>query len=188
MRKVILFAHTSLDGFMAGPNGELDWIAYDSDLAKFADKVVAAVGSPLYGRTTYHMMENYWPTVLNNPDSSDREITHAKWVQEIPKVVFSTSLDKATWNNTTLIKNNVAEEVKRLKELPGKDLVIFGSPRLSHSFMEMDLIDGYVLTVSPVLLGEGTPLFKNVKAKQSLKLVKSEVMPSGALALEYEKS
>ncbi|HXV43696.1 MAG TPA: dihydrofolate reductase family protein [Anaerolineae bacterium] len=186
MRKVVLFMHISLDGFAAGPNGELDWISYDEELEKYAEGVVSTVGAPLYGRVTYQMMESYWPTVLTNPSSTKHEIDHANWVENIPKVVFSKTLEKVEWNNTRLIKDNIAEEVLKLKQQPGKDLVIFGSPGLTHTFMELDLIDEYRLTVNPVILGQGMPVFKDFKDPSDLKLLNAKTFDSGVVALHYE--
>jgi len=186
MRKVVLFMHVSLDGFVAGPNGELDWISYDKELEEKAEEIVRNVGSPMYGRTTYQMMESYWPTVLKKPAASKHELEHAQWVENIPKIVFSTTLHKADWNNTRLIKDRIPEELSKLKQQPGKDLVIFGSPGLSHHLMSLDLIDAYQLTINPVLLGSGIPLFKNIKNKTALKLAQSEKLNSGVLVNYYE--
>ncbi len=186
MRKVVLFMHISLDGFAAGPNGELDWISYDQELEQYAEEVVKTVGAPLYGRVTYQMMESYWPTVLTNPDSTKHDMAHAQWVENIPKIVFSKSLVRVEWHNTTLIKDNIAAEVSKLKEQPGKDLVIFGSPGLTHTFMALNLIDEYRLTVNPVILGQGMPVFKDFKNRSDLKLLSSKTFDSGVLALHYE--
>jgi dihydrofolate reductase len=186
MRKVVLFMHISLDGFAAGPNGELDWISYDQELEKYAEGVVSTVGAPLYGRITYQMMQSYWPTVLTNPSATQHEIDHANWIENIPKVVFSKTLEKVEWNNTRLIKDNIAEEVLKLKQQPGKDLVIFGSPGLTHTFMQLGLIDEYRLTVNPVVLGKGIPLFKDLKDQTQLKLLNTKTFNSGVVALHYE--
>lgn len=185
MRKVVLFMHISLDGFAAGPNGELDWISYDEELEKYAEEIVSTVGAALYGRVTYHMME-YWRTVPSNPSATKHELEHAQWIENIPKIVFSKSLDKVEWNNTRLIKDNIAEEISKLKQQPGKDLVIFGSPGLTQTFMQLDLIDAYQLTVNPVILGSGIPLFNNKKDKIKLKLLESRTLSSGVLGLHYE--
>src|ERR1700752_722404 len=126
MRNVVLFMHVSLDGFAAGPNGELDWISYDEELEKYAEGIVSTVGVALYGRVTYWMMESYWPSVPANPASTEHDIDHAHWIENIPKIVFSKTLEKVEWNNTRLIKDNIAEEIQKLKQQPGKDLVIFG--------------------------------------------------------------
>jgi dihydrofolate reductase len=187
MRKLVLFMHISLDGFAAAENGALDWISYDSDLQHYADGIVATVGSPVYGRVTYEMMAGYWPTVLNDPNESKRNRQHAQWVDGATKIVFSRSMEKATWNNTIVIQDNITEEINKLKQQPGKDLVIFGSPRLAHSLMALDLIDEYQLTLNPVLLGTGTPAFQDIKNKTNLKLVKATPLNNGVVGLHYVK-
>ncbi|KAA0992144.1 dihydrofolate reductase family protein [Dyadobacter aurulentus] len=186
MRKVVLFAHISLDGFAGDLNGGLDFLSYDQELQQYADELVKTVGAPLYGKTTYQLMEGYWPTLLDKPNVSKHSLDHARWVQDIPKVVFSTTLDEATWNNTTLIKDNVVEAVRKLKEEPGKDLAIFGSPGLSKSFLKLGLIDECKLTLHPVILGNGISLFDNDIAKTSLKLLESKTLQSGVVTLHYE--
>jgi dihydrofolate reductase len=186
MRKVILFMHVSLDGFIAGPNGELDWIFYDKEMENHAKQVMGKVDTAIYGRVTYQMMESFWPTVPSNPDSSQHELEHADWVEHVSKIVISKSLDKAEWNNTTLIKNNITDEISKLKQLPGKDMMIFGSPRLSHYFMQLGLIDEFQLTLNPIVLGSGTPLFKDINESFKLKLLSSKPFDSGVIALHYQ--
>lgn len=186
MRKVVLFMHISLDGFAAGPNGELDWISYDEELEKYAEDIVSTVGSPLYGRVTYQMMKSYWPTVLNDPSATKHDMDHARWLEDVEKIVFSKTLEKTEWNNTRVIKDNIAEEASKLKQQPGKDLVIFGSPGLARNFLQLGLIDEYRLTVNPVILGSGKPLFKDVEDTISLKIVKTQSFNSGVVALHYE--
>jgi dihydrofolate reductase len=187
MRKLVLFMHISLDGFAAAANGGLDWISYDSELQQYADGIVATVGSPVYGRVTYELMAGYWPTVLNNPDANEHSKAHAQWVDKATKIVFSKTMKKAEWNNTIVINDNIAEEINKLKQQPGKDLVIFGSPGLAHSFMELDLIDEYQLTLNPVLLGSGIPAYQNIKNKTSLKLVKTTPLKNGVVGLHYAR-
>ncbi len=185
MRNLVAFMHMSLDGFAGGPNGELDWIAYDEELEKYAEGIVDSVGTALYGRVTYHMME-YWRSVPDNPDSSEHERNHAAWIEAIPKVVVSTTLDGVDWNNTTLISDNLVAAIEALKQQPGKDIVIFGSPSLTQALAQLGLVDEYQLTVSPVLLGQGTQFFAPLAAKQSLQLLSSKVLASGALGLHYK--
>jgi dihydrofolate reductase len=185
MKKVVLFMHLSLDGFAAGPNGELDFLSYDEELAQYADELVKTVGSPVYGRTTYQLMESYWPTVLTKPNAGKHALEHAQWVENVSKIVFSKTLNEVTWNNTRLIKDNIAEEVKKLKQQPGKDLVIFGSPGLATTFMDLGLIDEYKLTVHPVILGSGISVFKNNTTKSSLKLLDTKTLKSGVVTLHY---
>src|SRR3954469_13597226 len=128
MRKVISFMHVSLDGFVSGPAGEMDWITMDEEIFKDAIDLEATTDTALYGRTTYQMMEGYWPTVLANPNSTTLELCHAVWVENIHKIVFSTTLKEVSWNNTRLIKENIAEKILKLKQRQGKSMIIFGSP------------------------------------------------------------
>lgn len=187
MRKLVLFAHMSLDGFAGDKNGGLGFLSYDGELQQFADELVKTVGAPVYGKNTYHLMEGYWPTVLNDPNANGHALAHAKWVQEIPKIVFSTTLPSADWNNTTLIKGNVEEEVNKLKQQPGKDLVIFGSPGLAKSLTKLGLIDEYKLTLHPVILGEGISLFESDAPMNNLVLQESKTLGSGVVTLHYTK-
>ncbi len=184
MRKLVLFAHISLDGFAGDIHGGLDFLSYNKELQEFADEVVKTVGAAIYGKNTYHLM-SYWPTVLDNADASKQELDHARWVQEIPKIVFSTTLPSVDWNNTKLIKDNVVEEVNKLKQQPGKDLVIFGSPGLAKNFMRLGLIDEYRLTLHPVILGEGISLFDRNAQMSNLTLLKSKTLGSGVVTLHY---
>lgn len=187
MRKLVLFAHISLDGFAGDINNGLGFLSYDEELQQFADELVKTVGAPLYGKNTYHLMEGYWPAVLSDPNARKHSLEHAQWVQDIPKVVFSTTLTSADWNNTTLIKDNIEEEINKLKEQPGKDLVIFGSPGLAKSLMKLGLIDEYKLTLHPVILGKGISLFDGDAQMSNLKLLESKTLGSGVVTLHYTK-
>ncbi|ASZ12591.1 dihydrofolate reductase family protein [Chitinophaga pendula] len=186
MRKVVLLMHVSIDNYVADVNGGLDWMSYDHEMETYAEELVETVGMPLYGRVTYGMMAGYWPTVLENPEkASEHSLKHARWVQDIPKVVFSRTMESADWNNTRLIRENIAAEVKKLKEEPGKDLMIFGSPGLVKTFVELDLIDEYRLTIQPIALGAGIPLFKDMKEPVRLKLISTKQFKSGVIAAHY---
>jgi dihydrofolate reductase len=187
MRKVILLMHISLDGFVADANSSLEWVRHDEEVFQYVTDHLQDVDAAVYGRTTYGMMEEYWPTVRNNPNASALGRHHAEWVEEVHKVVFSTTLQKVTWNNTTLINSgDTAAAVARLKQQPGKKLMIFGSPRLTYSFMEHDLIDEYLIQVNPVILGEGIPLFKQVQQRTNLQLLKAVTFKTGVVGLHYE--
>lgn len=126
-------------------------------------------------------MQGYWPIVLTKPDSPKQALDHARWLEDVPKIVFSRTLNEATWNNTLLIKDNVAEETTKLKQQPGKDLVIFGSPGLATTFMDLGLIDEYKLTVHPIILGNGISVFRNNTVKSTLKLLDAKTLKSGVL-------
>lgn len=188
MRKIILFMHVSLDGFVEGPNGEndLDWISYDKEMEKHAENTIQNVDAAIYGRVTYQMMEGYWPTVPSNPSSSHHDMNHAQWIEQVTKIVISSSLETVEWNNTILIKDNILKEISALKKQPGKDMMIFGSPSLSYTLMQLGLIDELKLTLNPVLLGKGIPLFKDIKEKCKLKLKNSKTFDSGVVALHYQ--
>lgn len=188
MRKLVLFLHASLDGFVEGPEGEMDigWVSYDADLEKHAKEILSTADTVIWGRGTYQMMHSYWPTVPSDPAASEHELNHAEWIEKTAKIVFSTTLEKVEWNNSRLVKENVEEEINNLKQQPGKDMVILGSPRLAHYLMQLDLIDEYKITVSPVLLGKGLSLFQGINVKTNLKLIENKSFGSGALGLVYQ--
>ncbi len=185
MRKLVLFAHISLDGFAGDIHGDLHFLSYNEELQQYGEELVKTVGTPVYGKNTYHLMAGYWPTLLDDPNASEHSLKHARWVHEIPKIVFSTTLPSADWNNTTLIKDNVVEEVNKLKQQPGKDLAIFGSPGLAKNLMNLGLIDEYKLTLHPVILGEGISLFDSNTQMSKLKLLESKTLGSGVVTLHY---
>src|SRR3569833_3013386 len=137
MRKLVLFLHSSLDGFVEGPNGDMDirWISYDADLEKHAKEILSTADTVIWGRATYQVMHEYWPSVPADPAATEHERNHAEWIENTTKIVFSTTLEKVEWKNSRLVKENVEEEIKNLKQQPGKDMVILGSPRLAHHLM-----------------------------------------------------
>lgn len=164
----------------------MDWILHDEEMFTYVTGHFARIDTALYGRTTYEMMESYWPTIPSNPASTPSERHHAAWVEEINKIVFSTTLPGVEWNNTRLISNNFVEEVKKLQQQPGKDLMIFGSPRLTHSFLQHGLIDEFLINVNPKILGKGIPLFNKVKEDTNLTLISSTTFKPGVVGLHYE--
>ena len=184
MRKVVLFLHQSLDGYCATAKGGLEWIPHNEGFEKYAERIVQTVGSPMYGRVTYELMNSYWPTVLHDPSASKHDKEHALWYDQVEKIVFSTTLMKEE-GNTTVIHDNVEETVKKLKEKDGKDLVIFGSPMLARSLMAMNLIDEFQFTVVPVILGEGLTFMRSIEHKVNLELLDSENIEGGMVALHY---
>jgi dihydrofolate reductase len=182
MRKIIVFNMVTLDGFFAGPNGDIDWHRVDEEFNDFAVEQLATIGSILFGRITYEGMASYWPT----PEAiaSDPQVANA--MNAIPKIVFSHTLDKADWNHTRLIKENVALEVEKLKQQPGQDLFIFGSGDLVASFLNLGLIDEIRLIVNPVVLGQGVPLFKDLRDKLNLRLLNTRTFKNGNVLLIYQ--
>jgi dihydrofolate reductase len=124
--------------------------------------------------------------VPSNPSASQHEIEHAQWIDKTTKIVFSTTLENAEWNNSRLVKENIAEEITNLKQQPGKDMIIIGSPRFAHSLMQLGLIDEYIITVTPVILSSGLPLFKDLKDRIKLKLIENKTLNSGVIGLVYQ--
>ncbi|HEU4549270.1 MAG TPA: dihydrofolate reductase family protein [Rhizomicrobium sp.] len=184
MRKLISLMHVSLDGFCAGQKGEMNWIALNDEIFADVETLVERSGGAVYGRTTYGMMHGYWPGALTRPDTSARELRHAQWVEKAPKHTFSRTLESSDWNNVHLHKD--AEAVRALKQQPGGDLLIFGSPGLTHAFLAMDAIDEFWINLNPVLLGQGVRYLDDT-VKTKLTLAGSRVFDNGVIRLNYVK-
>ncbi|MFZ0895129.1 MAG: dihydrofolate reductase family protein, partial [Candidatus Nitrosopolaris sp.] len=186
MRKVILSNMVTLDGFFEGPNKELDWHIVDEEFNEYAIDLLSNVDAILFGRLTYQLMADYWPAAATNPSTSKSDLEIADKMNNLPKIIFSKTLQRVEWNNSRLVKENIAEEILKMKQQPGKDMVIFGSGSIVSSFMQLGLIDEYRIIVNPVVLGNGKPLFKGVNDKHNLKLLKTRVFSSGIVILFYE--
>ncbi|MBK6993710.1 MAG: dihydrofolate reductase family protein [Lewinellaceae bacterium] len=187
MKKLVLFMHISLDGFVAGPNGEMDWIHVDDEIFEQAGKRIDEADTALYGRVTYEMMEAYWPTAGDKPEASKHDLDHSRWYNQVAKIVLSKSMKGQILDNTTIISDDLADHISKLKKKPGKEIIMFGSPGAAHSLMQLDLIDGYWLFVNPILVGNGIPLFPRLEDQRKLKLLSSLVYTSGVIALHYER-
>ncbi len=187
MRKVILAMQISLDGFVGGPNGEMDWVTMSEEMDdSLLPELMERADTCLIGRSLYLGFLSYWPTApATNPKLSKSEIKFSSWIEQAHKVVFSTTLDRAEWNNSRLVRGDVAAEVMRLKQQPGRDMIIFGGARIAQEFVRLGLVDEYGLVVNPVILGQGLPLFKDVPARQKLKLAACDAFKAGAVALRY---
>jgi len=171
MPNIISFFHISLDGFVAGPGGEMDWIKFDDELFDYVGKRIGKTNTAIYGRVTYQMMESYWPSAAQKPDATKHDIEHSKWYETAHKIVLSKTLKRDGLNNTTIISDNLSERINEIKQQPGNEILLFGSPSATHSLIQLDLIDGYWLFVNPVVLGKGIPLFTDIKHKINLKLL-----------------
>lgn len=182
MRKIIVSNYITIDGFFAGPNGELDWFVWDDEMAKFSIEQLKTMDAILLGRITYQLFADYWPT----PAAYKENPIIAPAMNDLQKIVFSRTLDRAEWNNTMLVKGNIAEEISKLKHQPGKDMVIFGSGSIVSAFAKLGLIDVYRLIVNPVILGRGKPLFKGLDDRLKLKLLNAKAFNIGNVVLEYE--
>lgn len=179
--------HISLDGYVAGPNGEMDWIKLDDSLWDYVTDLTDAADTALFGDKTYKLMEAYWPTAAEQPNATKHDIDHSKWVNAATKLVFSRTLENTNWKGTHIISNNIEEEMTKLKGQSGKNLLMLGSPTLAQSFMQMGLIDELRLNVNPVILGSGKPLFYGIKQPIKLKLMNAQTFDSGVLAIAYNK-
>jgi dihydrofolate reductase len=195
MRKIISFMHISLDGFVAGPNGEMNWIKVDEEIFDYVGKRIGEGDTALYGRVTYEMMESYWPTAGDEPNASKHDIEHSKWYKKAHKVVLSKTMKdaglpagQAGLTNTTIISDNLSDRIKEIKQSNNggsNDILLFGSPTATHSLIRQNLIDGYWLFVNPIILGRGIPLFVDIKDKIELKLLTTRQFTCGVTELNY---
>jgi dihydrofolate reductase len=181
MRKLFSFNMVTLDGFIAGPGGDISWHNTDEEFGKFAVEQTGTADILLFGRVTYQMMASYWPTEAAVKDDP----IVAGQMNRSPKIVFSRTLAKAEWNNTRVIRDHIAEEILKLKQQPGKDMALFGSANLMATLMQLDLIDEHRIMLNPVILGRGIPLFQNVPTPLKLKLVNTRPFHSGNILLYY---
>ncbi|MEO5910514.1 MAG: dihydrofolate reductase family protein [Pelobium sp.] len=185
MRKIISFMHISLDGFVAGPNGEMDWIKVDEELFDHVGNRIIETDMALYGRITYQMMENYWPTAGDDPTASKHDIDHSKWYKKAQKVVLSKTMKGTDLINTKIISDNLAESINEIKQPGDKEILLFGSPTATHSLIQQNLIDGYWLFVNPIILGQGIPLFTGINDKTKLQLLTTHQFTCGVTEMNY---
>ena len=186
MRKVILRIQVSLDGFVEGPNGEMDWLAHDDD-EYWQDlfELLESVDTFLLGRVTYPDYAAYWGAVLTNPDSSKNQVRYARIAERTPHLVFSRTLKKVNANNTRIISGDLEGEVLDLKNQHGKDMVVWGGASLASAFVELGLVDEYQFALNPVVLGGGKALFKDVRRRRRLKLAGVRTLRSGVVLVRY---
>jgi dihydrofolate reductase len=184
MGNVIYSMGVSLDGFIAGPNGEIDWSAPDEELHRFHNQQTRELGAHFCGRRLYEVML-YWETAEENPALPAHEREFARIWKDLPKIVFSTTLDEVA-GNARLARAGVADEVARLKEQPGQDVGV-GGAGLARAFTELGLIDEYRLFVSPVVLGGGTPYFPPLPQRIDLELVETRAFGSRVVYVRYRR-
>ncbi|HYG50332.1 MAG TPA: dihydrofolate reductase family protein [Flavobacteriales bacterium] len=185
MRQLISFMHISLDGFVAGPNREMDWIKVDEEIFDHVGKRVSEGDTALYGRVTYQMMESYWPAAGSKPAATRHDIEHSKWYNNVHKVVLSKTMKDAGLTNTTIISDNISKRINEIKQQSGKEILLFGSPTATHTLIQLGLIDGYWLFVNPIVLGKGIPLFVDIKNKIKLNLLTTRQFTCGVTELNY---
>ena len=186
MRNLIFFMHTSLDGFVAGLNGEMDWINVDDEIFDFVATMTDKADTALYGRVTYEMMQSYWPNAGKQPNASKHDKEHSAWYNKVSKIVLSKTISEKGLDNTTVISDQLVDNINQIKKQEGKNILIFGSPTASHSLLSLGLIDEFWLFVNPILLGQGKPLFKDIHENITLKLAETKTFACGVIALHYE--
>jgi len=177
--------HASLDGFVAGPKGEMDWIQFDNEMFRVADNLTGQSDAVIYGRVTWEMMEAYWPTAGDKPNASEHSVNHSRWYNSVNKIVASRSLKDKQQPRTRFIGENLSDEIAKLKIETGSDILLIGSPSIVHEMLAADLIDDLWLFTNPILLGEGIPLFRNVTHLQKLRLESSKAYPCGVVCNHY---
>lgn len=194
MRKVILFMHITLDGFVARENGELDWATMnDDEMGKYLiSDLLTNVDTMILGRVLFQGFEKAWPAMAADPKSPKELVEFAHWIEDTPKIVFSKTLESAGWKNSRLVKvksdKDIAAEILKLKEQPGKDMVLFGGARFSQTCVKEKLVDEYRFKLEPVALGTGRPLFQDILDKTKLKLLQSKAFDSGVVGLYYQST
>ena len=192
MRKIVFMMSVSLDGFFEGPDRELDWQLVDVELHQHFNEWLATAGAFLDGRVTYELMAGYWPTADQDPGASAPVIEFARIWRDMPKIVFSRTLEQAGWN-TTIVREVDPEEIQRLKAQPGGDPVVgggdlvVGGADLATAFRAHDLIDEYRIYVQPVLLGRGRPLFQPSDVTAHLRLAETRAFGNGVVLLRFER-
>lgn len=181
MRKLIFAINTTIDGF-----ADHQVMIADAELHDFHTGVLATVDAILFGRKTYQLMEEFWPVADQDPRSTDSMIRFADKINSVPKIVFSRTLDKATWEHTTLIKENAVEEVLKLKQQPGKNISV-GGLNFASQLNNAGLIDEYWFLVQPIILGRGRKVFEDFVERADIKLMDTRTFGSGVVVLHYKK-
>lgn len=179
MRKLIAAINMTLDGFC-----DHTAVNADDELHQHYNELLKSAGDVIYGRITYQLME-FWATVVKDPTGNQSMDEFAVTIDNVPKLVFSTTLENTALKNTRVARGGIKEEVLALKQIPGKDIFV-GSPGLIVATMNLDLIDEYQICVHPVIAGSGLPLFKNINDRIDLKLLRTKTLGSGAIILYYE--
>ncbi|MER6439734.1 dihydrofolate reductase family protein [Streptomyces sp. NPDC001185] len=185
MRKIVLMMSVSLDGYIEGPDREIGWHRVDEELHQHFNEEISRFGALLDGRVTHELMAAYWPTADQDPAATPTEAEFARIWRDIPKIVYSRSLERSDWN-TTVVREVVPEEVRALKEEPGGDLGLGGAD-LAATFLRHDLVDELRIYVHPVLIGGGTPLFPKADTLTALRLTGTRTFGNGVVLLRYER-
>jgi dihydrofolate reductase len=185
MKKLIVSNWLSLDGYISGPKGELDWILGDGQLAQYETALMEEADTTIFGRTTYEQLSGYWSAVPNNPQAMDWEKPYAKMINAAHHIAVSRNIAKAQWGKSTIWRDIDPKSVEALKAGPGKSILMFGSASIVQQLSKLGLVDEYQLLVHPLLLGGGTRLFDGIEARTKLQRVSAEPFDSGITKLTF---
>jgi dihydrofolate reductase len=185
MRNIISLAHISLDGFMTDPAGKMDFVVFNDELADHTYPLIGSVDLAVYGRVTYEIMEAYWPAKADAPDAGGHTKSHARWYSGVKKIVASRTLAAPKNPNVRVVGDDIEGALRAEKQKAGGDIMIFGSPTLTRALAAADLVDEWRLSVQPVILGGGLPLFGKLEKRTRLELRSSKTFRSGVMAVHY---
>lgn len=184
MRKIIALDHISLDGFAATPNGEIDWIKISDELFDFVGTLTDKADGVIYGRVTWQMMDDYWPEAANRPNPTKHEKEHSEWYNNVDKLVVSASMAGTQKEKTTFTANPL-EDIQQIKNQPGSNILLLGSPSIVRLLTENKLIDEYMFFINPILIGKGISVFPDAKTAPGLHLENSRIFSHGVNLLHY---
>ncbi len=185
MKKIKVLMHITLDGFVAGNNGEMNCFNLDDQLFDFVKTFTDNADTALYGRTTWQMMDSYWPTAAEKPNATKHDKEHSLWYNSVDKVVVSNTMKGQNKTKTTFINGDIPQQISKLKQKDGKDILIFGSPSVVRLLMKENLIDEYCLFINPVILGQGISMFTKLDNKINLKHKTTKLFSCGVTAIHF---
>lgn len=186
MRKLILIVHTSIDGFVGGVKGEFDGFKASPENLDFVNDLTDEADAALVGRVSYEMLERYWPTARDNANASKSEIKYSNWYNDADKIVLSKSLPKSNLDKTTIISENIADNLLEIKNRNGKNILMFGSPTIFEILNKLDLIDEYWIINYPALFGNGISFFTRAETPKKFKLLGTRQFSNGEIAINYK--
>jgi dihydrofolate reductase len=189
MRKLIVSINVTLNGFMAGPNGSLDWHMpyWSEEMSRVTSEQLSNADTILLGRITYNAMAGYWPLQQANSYAAREDVAFSDMMNSYEKVVFSKTLTTVSnWSNSRLVNKSIALEINELKQQPGKDIIVYGSGKLTAALMRHNLVDEYHIWVHPVVIEEGRALFKNLRRRLSIHPYKTKVFDTDVVLMCYE--
>jgi dihydrofolate reductase len=197
MRRIVMFNRVTADGYFAGPDGNLDWVVPEPAIDRMGADAIPGVDTVLFGRRTYELFAQFWPHAADDAGAADphgaRQLSPeqramARGLNEMTKLVFSTTLRDVTWKNSRIVRTLDPAEIQAMKQQPGKDMIIFGSGSIVSQLTQHRLIDEYQVIVSPLILGRGQPLFTALPKRVRLDLLEAQGFRSGNVLLRYAPS